>query len=358
MSGRLCFFLCALGRNNHLDEKPGPVPASPAVPSRLFGFEKIYRLVLLVACLSILAYSGNVVSARAAQSQTVIPSWRELASPHHLWPADGAFYYSLSTGNGTKVHLVVIDTKSDNWLIKPGFGAKSTTTLQAAESGGASAAINGGYFNLSDGMSTSYVVIDGQLVADPLKNKALMDNPKLKPFVSNILNRSELRCLVDSKHEKIWQIARHNDPIPAGFSLLHSLQAGPRLLPELTSKEEAFVRTDSDGKEVDGISSEKAAARTAIGLTADGYMMLICAAAAKQDPESHGLTLAELAALLKDLGCCEAINFDGGSSTTMFIRRADRASQGAKELPSGQVVCGRTPLTLVRSTLLLERKTH
>ena len=34
---------------------------------------------------------------------------------------------------------------------------------------------------------------------------------------------------------------------------------------------------------------------------------------------STGVTLKELANIMKDLGCYEAINLDGGSSTVMYV---------------------------------------
>lgn len=282
-------------------------------------------------------------------------NWRELASPQSVWPADGAAYYNLQTPGGTRVHLLVVDMKSGEWTITPAVNETNTPVSVCAEKYGASAAVNAGYFNLTDGLSTSYVVVDGKLLADPSKNKALTDNPRLKPFMSLILNRSELRLLRNGKGELRLQIARHRDPLPEGWTLVHSIQAGPRLLPKLTTREEAFIRRDPDGKEVVGISALKPAARTAFGITDDGYAVLLCAASARQDPESHGLTLQELADLLKNLGCSEAINFDGGSSTTLFVRLSGGTNPESTASPPGHVVCGRVPETLVKSVLLLKR---
>ncbi len=329
------------------------MPSTSIRKSKVFASilpsKKFIQLILPLAALILCCPAGT------PSEPIAVPGWRLLASPEYLWPADGAIYYSFTTGGSTKVHLVVINIGSGNWKVRPAINTVNIPTSSCAEKSSSSAAINGGYFNLSDGLSASYVVIDGKQVTDPASNQALVDNPKLKPFLPAILNRSELRVLADRAGALTLQIAAHNDPIPAALTLVHSLQAGPRLLPNLTSKQEAFVRKGFDGKDVDGISSMKPAARTAIGITPDGYFMLLCAASTKQDPESHGLTLSELAELLKSLGCSEALNLDGGTSTTMFIRTATPREHRQSQMPIGHTVCGRTPETHVKSVLLLQK---
>ena len=59
--------------------------------------------------------------------------------------------------------------------------------------------------------------------------------------------------------------------------------------------------------------------RTALGITADGTTILLTADGRFKDI-AEGLTLTELASVMKWLGCEDAINLDGGGSTTMFVR--------------------------------------
>ncbi|GIV15457.1 MAG: hypothetical protein KatS3mg022_0892 [Armatimonadota bacterium] len=58
--------------------------------------------------------------------------------------------------------------------------------------------------------------------------------------------------------------------------------------------------------------------RTAVGVTADGKLLLVTVDG--RQPMSGGMTLHELAQLMKLLGATDAINLDGGGSTTMAIR--------------------------------------
>jgi exopolysaccharide biosynthesis protein len=59
--------------------------------------------------------------------------------------------------------------------------------------------------------------------------------------------------------------------------------------------------------------------RTAIAALADGRALLLVADG-RRSPERVGLALDDLAMLLIELGAVEAINLDGGGSTTMVVR--------------------------------------
>lgn len=66
-------------------------------------------------------------------------------------------------------------------------------------------------------------------------------------------------------------------------------------------------------------SAEKRTARTAVGLTAEGRL-IVYTVDGLQTGYSLGLTLAELAARMVELGCVTALNLDGGGSTTAMLR--------------------------------------
>jgi hypothetical protein len=59
--------------------------------------------------------------------------------------------------------------------------------------------------------------------------------------------------------------------------------------------------------------------RTAVGMRDDGKLVLVTVDG-RQPRKSVGLTLEELAQLMIELGCREALNLDGGGSTTLVIR--------------------------------------
>lgn len=61
--------------------------------------------------------------------------------------------------------------------------------------------------------------------------------------------------------------------------------------------------------------------RTAAGVKADGTLVLY--ALDKRKGISNGLTLKSVAEYLKSIGCVDAINLDGGGSTTMHVRNGN-----------------------------------
>jgi hypothetical protein len=60
--------------------------------------------------------------------------------------------------------------------------------------------------------------------------------------------------------------------------------------------------------------------RSAVGLTADGALLLVTVDG--RTAAGAGMTLPELAAQMRDLGAVNALNLDGGGSTTLWVRGA------------------------------------
>ena len=75
------------------------------------------------------------------------------------------------------------------------------------------------------------------------------------------------------------------------------------------------------------------AARTAVGTTSDGKTLIVAAIEGKSSM-SIGMTQAELAEYMKELGCANAVNFDGGGSTAMVARAAGTTGLSLLNYPS------------------------
>lgn len=141
-----------------------------------------------------------------------------------------------------------------------------------------------------------------------------MNNPNLKPYLGQIFNRAEFR------RYRCWQtirysIALHSESSPAGCQLVDAIGAVPQLLPELTSVQEGFV--DNANKR-DALGSNQPNARTAVGITRDGSIVLVMVAQKASAPNNSGISLPVLADLMKTLGVQKAMNLDGGSSSSLY----------------------------------------
>lgn len=65
------------------------------------------------------------------------------------------------------------------------------------------------------------------------------------------------------------------------------------------------------------------APRSAIGITPEGDVLVVVVDGRADLKHSVGATLAELAEIMKALGCTEAMNMDGGGSSVMFVNHPD-----------------------------------
>jgi exopolysaccharide biosynthesis protein len=103
------------------------------------------------------------------------------------------------------------------------------------------------------------------------------------------------------------KVTLHLDTNPPWPDLLHAIGGGPILVADgrlcVNSGPERFRSDITYG----------AHPRSAVGIAANGDIILL----AVQGP---GLTLTELAAVLLKLGAKDAMNLDGGGSTTLVVK--------------------------------------
>jgi hypothetical protein len=87
--------------------------------------------------------------------------------------------------------------------------------------------------------------------------------------------------------------------------------------------------------------------RSAVGVAREGRRLLLVVVDGRQKPYSDGMTLRELATLMRALGARDAINLDGGGSTTLVyadpaaggkLRIANHPSDSAGERPVGDAL--------------------
>lgn len=75
--------------------------------------------------------------------------------------------------------------------------------------------------------------------------------------------------------------------------------------------------------------------RTLIGIGNEGRTVLLVVIDGRHQGTSEGASLAEAAAIMRELGCTAALNLDGGGSTTMVLHRRDDGNPRVVNRPSG-----------------------
>lgn len=207
-----------------------------------------------------------------------------------------------------KINLIYMDRN-----LEPGLQLKIVfedsllmPTSQMARQHEALAAINGGFFNMDKGGSVSYFEAHDSViarrgipgmkwsVADSILNAAL------------VLHRDSGLIIESSRSESYYANSPREDFV---------LVSGPLLI------EDAGIQSLPDMD-----FTHKRHPRTCVGIT-EGSIIFITVDG--RSDEAAGMSLPELQAFLLSLGCLEAINLDGGGSTTMWIR-----DQGIVNTPS------------------------
>jgi hypothetical protein len=159
-------------------------------------------------------------------------------------------------------------------------------TSEMAVAGGALAAINGGYFDIArTGRPTGLLRLDGALVVPADAGQGSL----------GITRTGEVRLA-----------ARPAGDWPEVFE---ALGAGPMLLGggEVVPQIAAMAERRREARHP----------RSAIGLTASGTVVLL--AVDGRTKKAAGMTFAETAQVLAALGCVDALNLDGGGSTTLWV---------------------------------------
>ncbi len=240
-------------------------------------------------------------------------------------------------------HIVLIPANS-RFLVTPALSEKVATVEEFAQKHRAVAILNAGFFDPANQKTTSYVVIQGKLVANPKENERLVNNPNLKPYLGQIFNRSEFRRYICGQTIS-YSIALHSQSSPAGCQLVDAIGAGPSLLPELMLVKEGFVDND---KKRDALGSKQPNARIAVGITRDGSVVLVMVAQKPSASANSGVSLPALADLMKTLGADKAMNLDGGSSSSLYYK--GKTFYGKVDLEGNSI---KRP---VKSVLLVQQK--
>ncbi|WP_088892141.1 phosphodiester glycosidase family protein [Leptolyngbya ohadii] len=292
---------------------------------------KAWRIALLLLGLEVLLFlaihrgrtpsatpiaNTATTSAGNATAQTTSPT---IASQQLNPTAETTLRYQTYSLSQATAHVLTIPAGGEA-RVQVGVSPGVDSLENFAQSTGAIAVINGGFFDPANLMTTSYVVQEGQLAADPRQNDRLMQNPDLTPYLSQILNRSEFRryqCGLQNGSEVRYAIAPQNEPSPTDCQLVDAVGAGPQLLPTLTLEQEGFLTQENGTVIRDALGYDRPNARSAVGLTAQGDVVLVMVAKQPDNPAS-GVSLPALAEFMKSIGVTQALNLDGGGSSSLY----------------------------------------
>ena len=145
-------------------------------------------------------------------------------------------------------------------------------------------AINAGGYDMSNGRPSGAFIMSGTVINEPTSTTFWID----KDGNANITSAQECNA---------------------------ALAAG-NVLEAVASFGDIF----ENGHARSGLDNTTRASRTAIGIKADGTVVMLMVDG-RQAPYSVGMTMAEVGAAMEALGCVQAVNLDGGGSSTFATQR-------------------------------------
>ena len=99
------------------------------------------------------------------------------------------------------IYIFKINTKKYGKKIKPYMTKKLTTPQIVYDDNCFDFVVNGGFFDVKNGKSVSYVTIDNEMVSDVEDNVKLMKQLKTQGRYEQVLSRAELRILEKDKEK-------------------------------------------------------------------------------------------------------------------------------------------------------------
>ncbi|MFC1549953.1 phosphodiester glycosidase family protein [Candidatus Neomarinimicrobiota bacterium] len=260
----------------------------------------------------------------------IVMDWIAMNDINKNLMEDITVFSGINNGVPIKAWYVDIDLTSSKVAVDIAVSADNdlrTTPSEFLDSLGATIVINGGYFLMHE---------------NPTKHIGLLKMRRnLVSSVVNRVGRNGLKYYVsrgafgifdDNLVDIAWissksdTIFEWHNPIPnipnkpvdyvdyantSVWNPVSALQAGPVLITDseinVTSIEEVFF----------GTSIVKTHPRTAIGYTSDNHLIIMVVDG--RQATSRGVSLEELAQMMKQLNCYEALNLDGGGSSAIIV---------------------------------------
>lgn len=281
------------------DNKPGPAaPVGPKQEPTPF----VWKQLPLDLPKSLQVYEGTATNSDG--------------QPEHAW-------YARLSRNHKGLAVKAVQSNSE-------YRRDLTSTL--AQKAGALLAVNSAYFAIKElpSRSASIVVSGGKVIGSP-RTTVLRDG-KTFPVLYGAFGVTR-----GGKYDFAWVGQMDGKPyaypnplpnsdevisppptrtFPAGghfWDIEEASGAGPML-----ARNSTICVTDTEEK-FGPTHSARRHPRTAVGATARGDLILLVVDG-RQPSHSMGMSMAELALAMLDLGCKDAVNLDGGGSSAFVVR--------------------------------------
>jgi exopolysaccharide biosynthesis protein len=228
---------------------------------------------------------------------------REKIAPGLVWKSSHCTIYDTVPQN---INILIINTSKRRMSICYDYKKNTPVSRQAADAK-AIAAVNAGFFNIAGGGSVTYIKTGG-IISEP--DTAVRWKPGTDRNGS-ILIDADGGVTITGKMSNSWYDSHKEYP--------DVLVTGPLLLSDknkVALSQSSLVKTKHP--------------RSIIGVINDSKVILVTLDG--RTDHAAGMTLQEVADLMVSLKCSDALNLDGGGSTTMWIN--GKPFSGVVNMPS------------------------
>ncbi|MBX9734509.1 MAG: phosphodiester glycosidase family protein [Chitinophagaceae bacterium] len=290
--------------------------------------------------------------------------WKQVDSLFGLMPANAHVYYSesLIEGKPNKAYYAIVDVTQKNVSVEAvvGNGKRYTPTQYFENNKQPFLVVNTTFFEFVQNRNLNLVMHEGALVAYNMhtlagrgKDTFTYRHPYASAFGISKRGKMDIAWTYTDSSKKYpyatqQPIAAYKDSLNyvsnsridrntfAKWKMKTAVGGGPVLLQDGQIK-----ITNNEEIKFAGKAINDKHPRTAIGYTADGRMVVLVVEG-RNPGKAEGADLIQLATTLKDIGCIEAMNLDGGGSSCMLINGKETIkpsdNEGQRPVPAVLVV--------------------
>ncbi len=206
------------------------------------------------------------------------------------------------------IYVVDIDTAEGTFELGVAVAGPPLVTSAFAVQEKAIVAVNATFFNMAEGYNVHYVKVDDSIVATT-------DEKEFGIRATGLFTADG-----EASDISLWGPEREDAGV---VNAEDAIVSGPLLIDD---------RTDMP---LDSINfNTNRHPRTMVGITGNRHLLFVVVDG-RQPGYADGMSLFELRALAHSLGCTDALNLDGGGSTTMVVD--GQGINGVVNRPSGKI---------------------